>query len=119
MCPENIKITDNAIIPLKERVVDASYDPIAWLGRKIRNRTKGTAAEAAAEAPATGPAAVQPPYEVHGIPAPELNGDTPPPTVAPMESETVAATPDSAPPEAATPHSAPPVAAPGDEPPPE
>jgi succinate dehydrogenase / fumarate reductase iron-sulfur subunit len=119
VCPENIKITDNAIIPLKERVVDASYDPIAWLGRKIRNRTKGTAAEAAAEAPATGPAAVQPPYEVHGIPAPELNGDTPPPTVAPMESETVAATPDSAPPEAATPHSAPPVAAPGDEPPPE
>jgi hypothetical protein len=38
VCPEHIKITDNAIIPLKERVVDASYDPVAWLGRKILNR---------------------------------------------------------------------------------
>ncbi|MFI5042769.1 MAG: succinate dehydrogenase/fumarate reductase iron-sulfur subunit, partial [Acidimicrobiales bacterium] len=35
VCPEHIKITDNAIIPLKERVVDGAYDPIAWLGRKI------------------------------------------------------------------------------------
>lgn len=34
-CPEHIQITDNAIIPLKERVVDRYYDPIAWLGRKI------------------------------------------------------------------------------------
>ena len=32
VCPEHIKITDNAIIPLKERVVDSSYDPVAWLG---------------------------------------------------------------------------------------
>ena len=71
MCPEHIKITDNAIIPLKERVVDASYDPVAWLGRKIRHRRKKTPAEAATTAPATGPAAVQPPTEVHGIPAPE------------------------------------------------
>lgn len=29
VCPEDIKITDNAIIPLKERVVDEYYDPIA------------------------------------------------------------------------------------------
>ena len=29
VCPENITITDNAIIPLKERVVDDAYDPIA------------------------------------------------------------------------------------------
>ena len=43
VCPEHIKITDNAIIPLKERVVDASYDPIAWLGRKILGRTKRSA----------------------------------------------------------------------------
>ena len=35
VCPEHIKITDNAIIPMKERVVDAHYDPVAWLGRKI------------------------------------------------------------------------------------
>ncbi|HEY1466014.1 MAG TPA: hypothetical protein VGF11_03085, partial [Acidimicrobiales bacterium] len=55
-----IKITDNAIIPLKERVVDASYDPVAWLGRKIRRRTKRSAAEAAASSPAQGPAAIEP-----------------------------------------------------------
>ncbi len=72
VCPEHIKITDNAIIPLKERVVDASYDPVAWLGRKILKRRKRTPVEATADAPATGPAAVQPELEVHGIPAPEL-----------------------------------------------
>ena len=38
VCPERIHITDNAIIPLKERVVDDRYDPIVWLGRKIRRR---------------------------------------------------------------------------------
>ena len=27
VCPEHITITDNAIIPLKERVVDEYYDP--------------------------------------------------------------------------------------------
>jgi succinate dehydrogenase / fumarate reductase iron-sulfur subunit len=31
VCPENITITDNAIIPLKERVVDAAYDPLRRL----------------------------------------------------------------------------------------
>ena len=31
VCPENIHITDNAIIPLKERVVDHAYDPIGQL----------------------------------------------------------------------------------------
>ena len=35
VCPEHIGITDNGIIPLKERVVDRFYDPIAWLARKI------------------------------------------------------------------------------------
>lgn len=33
VCPEEIKITDNAIIPLKERVVDEFYDPIKKLFR--------------------------------------------------------------------------------------
>src|SRR5262245_17159554 len=33
VCPENIKITDNAIIPLKERVVDEFFDPIRKLFR--------------------------------------------------------------------------------------
>lgn len=34
VCPEHIKITDNAIIPMKERVVDVKYDPIRFLRRK-------------------------------------------------------------------------------------
>jgi succinate dehydrogenase / fumarate reductase iron-sulfur subunit len=38
VCPEHIKITDNGIIPLKERVVDDHYDPVVWLGRKIFRR---------------------------------------------------------------------------------
>ena len=33
VCPENITITDNAIIPLKERVADRFYDPIKRLFR--------------------------------------------------------------------------------------
>ncbi len=36
VCPENIKITDNAIIPLKERVVDRFYDPLTRLLRVFR-----------------------------------------------------------------------------------
>ena len=36
VCPEEIRITDNAIIPLKERVVDEYYDPLARMVRKIR-----------------------------------------------------------------------------------
>jgi succinate dehydrogenase / fumarate reductase iron-sulfur subunit len=31
VCPENITITDNAIIPLKERVADRFYDPLMRL----------------------------------------------------------------------------------------
>ena len=38
VCPEHIKITDNAIIPMKERVVDRRFDPLVWLGRKIFRR---------------------------------------------------------------------------------
>jgi succinate dehydrogenase / fumarate reductase iron-sulfur subunit len=38
VCPEHIKITDNALIPLKERVADRKYDPLVWLGSKIRRR---------------------------------------------------------------------------------
>ena len=36
VCPEEIKITDNAIIPLKERVVDEFYDPLRRLFRVFR-----------------------------------------------------------------------------------
>lgn len=35
VCPEHINITDNAIIPMKERVVSRYYDPIAWAVRKL------------------------------------------------------------------------------------
>jgi succinate dehydrogenase / fumarate reductase iron-sulfur subunit len=37
VCPEDIEITDNAIIPQKERVVDEYYDPLRWLKRKLSN----------------------------------------------------------------------------------
>ncbi len=36
VCPEHITITDNAIIPLKERVVDRAYDPLLRLWRARR-----------------------------------------------------------------------------------
>src|SRR5687767_14438209 len=36
VCPEGITITDNAIIPLKERVVDEFYDPLGWVVKKAR-----------------------------------------------------------------------------------
>ena len=40
VCPEGIHITDNAIIPLKERVVDRYYDPLPMLGRKLAGRRR-------------------------------------------------------------------------------
>jgi len=38
VCPEGIHLTDNGIIPMKERVVDRKYDPLTWLGSKIGRR---------------------------------------------------------------------------------
>ena len=38
VCPEHIHITDNALIPMKERVVDRYFDPITRLGRVIRRK---------------------------------------------------------------------------------
>ena len=40
VCPEGIHITDNAIIPMKERVVDAKYDPSFGLFRHLRKRSR-------------------------------------------------------------------------------
>lgn len=37
VCPEHIIITDDAIIPEKERVVDRSYDPLVWVFRHLRH----------------------------------------------------------------------------------
>lgn len=36
VCPEHIHITDNAIIPLKERYADRHWDPLRWVGRKLK-----------------------------------------------------------------------------------
>ena len=41
VCPEHITITDNAIIPLKERVVDEFYDPITKLFRMFKPKKSG------------------------------------------------------------------------------
>jgi len=40
VCPEHINLTDNGIIPLKERIVDRYYDPIAIIGRKLFGKKK-------------------------------------------------------------------------------
>ena len=39
VCPEHITITDNAIIPMKERIVDEYYDPLVWIWRKITGKS--------------------------------------------------------------------------------
>jgi succinate dehydrogenase / fumarate reductase iron-sulfur subunit len=49
VCPEHIRITDNAIIPLKERVADRYYDPLQWAWRKLRGG--GSEAPAGRELP--------------------------------------------------------------------
>jgi succinate dehydrogenase / fumarate reductase iron-sulfur subunit len=40
VCPEHIKITDNAIIPMKERMVDQYFDPIRIIGSRLRRQTR-------------------------------------------------------------------------------
>jgi succinate dehydrogenase / fumarate reductase iron-sulfur subunit len=45
VCPEGITITENAIIPLKERIVDRAYDPVAKLVQLVRRRRQGTSAQ--------------------------------------------------------------------------
>jgi succinate dehydrogenase / fumarate reductase, iron-sulfur subunit len=47
VCPVGIHITDNSIIPLKERVADEYYDPARWLMRKIRGRRSPKTGEVA------------------------------------------------------------------------
>ena len=42
VCPESIQITDNGIIPLKERVVDRFYDPLFWLYNKLFGKNTNT-----------------------------------------------------------------------------
>ena len=40
VCPEHIKITDNAIIPLKERMDDVYFDPVRSLVRMLTGSSK-------------------------------------------------------------------------------
>jgi succinate dehydrogenase / fumarate reductase iron-sulfur subunit len=71
VCPEHIKITDNAIIPMKERVVDNKYDPLVWLGRKIFRRDQlATESTRAWNAPAPRPTAAAAP--AHHTVGPEV-----------------------------------------------
>ena len=64
VCPEHIKITDNAIIPLKERVADEYYDPIQLVWRKLRGKQRPLPMSTAS-APGRGPA-TRPPREASG-----------------------------------------------------
>ena len=82
VCPEHIKITDNAIIPLKERVADEFYDPIQWAWRKLRGKSSETGAgtplpvlshtTAAATSDAAAPTMAAGGAEPMGAPAEEL-----------------------------------------------
>jgi succinate dehydrogenase / fumarate reductase iron-sulfur subunit len=47
VCPEHIVITDDAIIPEKERVVDTHYDPILWVYRRLRGTNSSPKARSA------------------------------------------------------------------------
>jgi succinate dehydrogenase / fumarate reductase iron-sulfur subunit len=40
VCPEHIAITDNAIIPLKERVLDRYYDPLVWVWKALKSMVR-------------------------------------------------------------------------------
>ena len=40
VCPEHIVITDNGIIPIKERIADDFFDPIRWIARKLSPRER-------------------------------------------------------------------------------
>src|SRR5664279_4202227 len=54
VCPEHIKITDNAIIPMKERVVDVRFDP--W-GKVMRSRREAAQPRTPARSHPSAPAA--------------------------------------------------------------
>jgi succinate dehydrogenase / fumarate reductase iron-sulfur subunit len=61
VCPEHIKITDNALIPMKERVIDRKYDPLVWLGNKIRRRGGDDGRRRAEQSPGAAAVAPAPP----------------------------------------------------------
>lgn len=61
VCPEHIKITDNAIIPLKERVADRFYDPLRRLWRRLTGKARPEERTAPGPEPAGEGAAPLPP----------------------------------------------------------
>jgi succinate dehydrogenase / fumarate reductase iron-sulfur subunit len=64
VCPEHIHITDNAIIPLKERVADAYFDPMKWMLRKVKGEKPGPREGETADRPPESeapPAPIEPP----------------------------------------------------------
>jgi succinate dehydrogenase / fumarate reductase iron-sulfur subunit len=65
VCPENIHITDNGIIPMKERVVDTKYDPVLFLGSKIGLR-KEPSRTTVGPAGGTGPSPIKHPEQTAG-----------------------------------------------------
>ncbi len=72
VCPEDIHITDNAIIPMKERVVDTRYDPLTWLGSKISRRKDR---EPVGPAATDGPSPIKRPQPVDGAGATGAAGE--------------------------------------------
>jgi len=61
VCPEHIHITDNAIIPLKERVADRDWDPARFAVRMLLRRPTHRAASPATAATPTLPDPAKPP----------------------------------------------------------
>jgi succinate dehydrogenase / fumarate reductase, iron-sulfur subunit len=83
VCPEHIKITDNAIIPQKERVADEFYDPIMWAWRKLRGRD---------DAPRYDPLPMLQNVPLDAAPAPSVATEAGPiPTAATLADEPMAA----------------------------
>ena len=81
VCPEHIKITDNAIIPLKERVADEFYDPIQWVWRKLRGEQAPPSRAQLPVLPAQAMAT-----EGAGVPAAEQRAEPTRPTLSPEAS---------------------------------
>ena len=70
VCPEHIKITDNAIIPLKERVADEYYDPLQMGVAQAPRRRRAVGQPGRAAGP-PGPGRTvptEPPTERHACP---------------------------------------------------
>jgi formate hydrogenlyase subunit 6/NADH:ubiquinone oxidoreductase subunit I len=60
VCPEHINLTDNGIIPLKERVADIYFDPVMWAARKLSRNKEQRPATVGYRAPAVSSTALPP-----------------------------------------------------------